>query len=117
MHLSDSTNKAPPFGEAERVTQKSRPALWEPGGSCYAVFRTLPEVCRLVVQALVALGGDIPAEIALHAVMHEVLPVLLVIVSILCVAAGHIQLVGIVARKGEAVALAHGAVVDGVAKL
>ena len=71
---------------------KSRPALWEPGGSRYAVFRTLPEVCRLVVQALVALGGDIPAEIALHAVVHEVLPVLLVIVSILCVAAGHIQL-------------------------
>ena len=96
--------------------RKSRPALWEPGGNCYAVFRTLPEVCRLVVQTLVALGGDIPAEIALHAVMHEVLPVLLVIVSILCIAASHIQLVGIVARKGEAVALTHGAVVDGVAQ-
>ena len=48
--------------------------------------------------------------------MHEVLPVLLVIVSILCIAASHIQLVGIVARKGEAVALTHGAVVDGVAQ-
>ena len=65
MHLSGSTNKAPPFGgaaersEAERVTQKSRPALWEPGGSCYAVFRTLPEVCRLVVQALIALCREI----------------------------------------------------------
>ena len=93
MHPSGSTNKAPPSGgaaersEAERVTQKSRPALWEPGGSRYAVFRILPEVCGLVVQALIALGGDIPAEIALHAVMHEVLPVLLVIVSILCIAA------------------------------
>ena len=67
--------------------------------------RRLPEVCGLVVQTLVALGGDIPAEIALHAVVHEVLPVLLVIVSILCVAAGHIQLVGVVAGKGKAVAV------------
>ena len=36
--------------------KKSRPALGDPGGSRYAVFRTLPEVCGLVVQALIALG-------------------------------------------------------------
>ena len=76
----------------------------------------LPEVCSLIVEALIALGGDIPAEVALHAVVHEVLPVLLVIVSILCVAAGHIQLVGVVTGKGKAVAVTHGAVVDGVAQ-
>ena len=45
--------------------------------------RCLPEVCGLVVQTLVALGGNIPAEIALHAVTHEVLPVFLVVVGIL----------------------------------
>ena len=38
--------------------------------SCYAVFRTLPEVCGLIVQALIALGGDIPAEIALLSLIH-----------------------------------------------
>ena len=79
-------------------------------------FRRLPEVCGLVVQTLVALGGNVPAEIALHAVTHEVLPVFLVVVGILCVAAGHIQLVGVVTGKGKAVAVAHGAVMDGVAQ-
>ena len=44
-------------------------------------FRRLPEVCGLVVQTLVALGGNVPAEIALHAVTHEVLPVFLVVVA------------------------------------
>ena len=47
---------------------------------------------------------------------HEVLPVFLVVVGILCVAAGHIQLVGVVTGKSKAVAVTHGAVVDGVAQ-
>ena len=46
--------------------------------------------------------------------VHEVVPVGLVVIGVLCVAAGLIQLVGAVAREGEAVALAHGGVVDGV---
>ena len=46
--------------------------------------------------------------------VHEVVPVLLVVVGILRVAAGLVQLVGAVARKREAIALAHGGVVDGV---
>ena len=70
-------------------------------------FRRLPEVCGLVVQTLVALGGNVPAEIALHAVTHEVLPVFLVVVGILCVAAGHIQLVGVVTRMGKGISLSH----------
>ena len=40
-------------------------------------FRRLPEVCGLVVQTLVALGGNVPAEIALHAAVsytHLTLP-------------------------------------------
>ena len=42
------------------------------------------------------------------------MPVFLAVVAILCTAAGVVQLVGTVAREGEAVALAEGAVVDGV---
>ena len=73
----------------------------------------LPEVCGLVVEAFIALGRDIPAEVALHIVLDEVMPVFLAVVAILCTAAGVVQLVGAVAREGEAVALAEGAVVDG----
>ena len=75
------------------------PGRREVFGFCSGIqCRCLPEVCRLVVEALIALGGDIPAEIALHAVVHEILPVLLVVVGILCVAAGHVQLN---AKKGR----------------
>ena len=79
-------------------------------------WSNLPEVCGLVVQTLVALGREVPAEVAFHVVLDEVVPVFLVVVAVLCTAAGVIQLVGAVARKGEAVALAEGAVVDGVAQ-
>ena len=48
--------------------------------------------------------------------MHQVVPVFLVVVGILCVAAGLVQLVGAVTGKGKAIAVAHGAVVDGVAQ-
>ena len=44
------------------------------------------------------------------------MPVFLAVVAVLCAAAGIVQLVGAVAREGEAVALAEGAVVDGVAQ-
>ena len=76
----------------------------------------LPEVCSLIVEALIALGRDIPAEVALHVVPDKVVPVFLAVVAVLCAAAGIVQLVGAVAREGEAVALAEGAVVDGVAQ-
>ena len=98
-----------------KKAQKSRPAP-ESRAAKIRVRTVLPEVCGLVVQALVALGGDIPAEVALHAVMHQVVPVFLVVVGILCVAAGLVQLVGAVTGKGKAIAVAHGAVVDGVAQ-
>ena len=42
------------------------------------------------------------------------MPVFLAVVAVLCAAAGIVQLVGAVAREGEAIALAEGAVVDGV---
>ena len=35
----------------------------------------LPEVCGLIVEALIALGRDIPAEVALHVVLDKVVPV------------------------------------------
>ena len=76
----------------------------------------LPEVCSLIVEALIALGRDIPAEVALHVVPDKIVPVFLAVVAVLCAAAGIVQLVGAVAREGEAIALAEGAVVDGVAQ-
>ena len=66
----------------------------------------LPEVCSLIVEALIALGRDIPAEVALHVVPDKVVPVFLAVVAVLCAAAGIVQLVGAVAREGEAIALA-----------
>ena len=77
-------------------------------------MKRLPEVDDLVVQALVALGREVPAEIAFHVVLDEVVPVLFVVVAILCTAAGIVQLMGAVTGKGKAVALAQRAVMDGI---
>jgi len=75
------------------------------GGKRQTYENDLPEVCGLVVQALVALGREVPAEIAFHVVLDEVVPVLFVVVAILCTAAGIVQLMGAVTGKGKAVAL------------
>ena len=92
---------------------KNRPAP-ESRAAKIRVRTVLPEVGGLVVEALVALGRHVPAEVALHAVMHQVVPVFLVVVGILCVAAGLVQLVGAVTGKGKAIALAQRAVMDGI---
>src|SRR5699024_11710747 len=63
---------------------------------------------------LVALGRDAPAEVAVHGVLHQVLPVLLIVIGGVGAAAGVVQLVGAVAREGEAVAVALGGILDGV---
>ena len=84
--------KAPAGGCGIAAPAGAKRSLWFCSG---IPCRCLPEVCGLVVEALIALGGDIPAEIALHAVVLEVVPVLLVVVGILCVAAGLVQLVAL----------------------
>ena len=105
--------KAPAGGCGIAAPAGAKRGLWFCSGiQC----RCLPEVCGLIVEALIALGRDIPAEVALHVVLDEVMPVFLAVVAVLCAAAGIVQLVGAVAREGEAIALAEGAVVDGVAQ-
>ena len=60
---------------------KKPPGSCESGGKRQTFENDLPEVCGLVIQALVALGGEIPAEIAFHVVLDEVVPVLFVVCS------------------------------------